>query len=55
MVPDAKLSSFAMVVVGARISKSGSATPSSGDFEGVTEPVRPGAKGLKIRIDSQRQ
>lgn len=55
MVPEAKLSGFPMVVVGARISKSGSATPSAGDFEGVTEPVRPGAKGLKIRIDSQRQ
>lgn len=55
MVADAKLSSFPMVVVGARISKSGSATPSAGDFEGLTEPVRPGAKGLKIRINSQRK
>jgi cytochrome c-type biogenesis protein CcmH len=54
MVPDAKLSNFPMVVVGARISKSGSATPSAGDLEGVTEPVRPGAKGLQIRINSQR-
>lgn len=54
MVADAKLSGFPMVVVGARISKSGSATPSAGDFEGVTEPVRPGTKGLKIRINSQR-
>lgn len=54
MVADAKLSGFPMVVVGARISKTGSATPSAGDFEGVTEPVRPGAKGLKIRINSQR-
>lgn len=55
MVPDAKLSGFPMVVVGARISKSGSATPSAGDFEGLTEPVRPGAQGLKIRINSQRK
>jgi len=54
MVADAKLSSFPMVVVGARISKSGSATPNAGDLEGLTEPVRPGAKGLKIRINSQR-
>ena len=54
MMPDAKLSSFPLVVVGARISKSGSATPSAGDLEGLTEPVRPGAKGLKIRINSQR-
>lgn len=55
MVATAKLSGFPMVVVGARISKSGSATPSVGDFEGVSEPVRPGAKGLKIRINSQRK
>lgn len=55
MVPDAKLSSFAQVVVGARISKGGSATPAAGDLEGLTEPVRPGTKGLKIRIDSQRK
>lgn len=53
MTPDAKLSSVPMVVVGARISKSGNATPSAGDFEGVSEPVRPGAKGLKIRINAQ--
>ena len=55
MVADAKLSGFPMVVVGARISKSGSATPNAGDLEGVTEPVRPGTRGLKIRINSQRQ
>jgi cytochrome c-type biogenesis protein CcmH len=55
MVPEAKLSNFPMVVVGARISKNGSATPGSGDFEGVTAPVRPGADGLKIVINSQRK
>lgn len=54
MVPNAKLSNFPMVVVGARISKSGSATPSAGDLEGVIDPVRSGAKGLLIRINSQR-
>lgn len=54
MVPNAKLSNFPMVLVGARISKSGSATPSAGDLEGITDPVRPGAKGLLIRINSQR-
>lgn len=53
MMPDAKLSSYPMVVVGARISKTGSATPAPGDFEGVTEPVKPGATGLKIRIDKR--
>ena len=55
MVPTAKLSGFPQVVVGARISKSGSASPAAGDLEGLTAPVAPGAKNLKIRIDSQRQ
>ncbi len=54
VISSAKLSSYPMVVVGARISNSGSATPSAGDFEGVTEPVRPGAKHVKILINSQR-
>jgi cytochrome c-type biogenesis protein CcmH len=55
MMPNAKLSGFPTVVVGARISKSGSATPGAGDLEGLTEPVHPGAKNLKIRINTQHQ
>jgi cytochrome c-type biogenesis protein CcmH len=50
MMPNAKLSNFAQVIVGARISKSGSATPAAGDLEGITEAVSPNAQGLKIRI-----
>lgn len=53
MMPEAKLSSVPMVVVGARISKTGSATPAAGDLEGVTEPVAPGATNLKIRINKR--
>lgn len=55
MVPSARLSGFPSVIVGARISKSGSATAAPGDLEGATQPVRPGASGLKIVIDTQRQ
>jgi cytochrome c-type biogenesis protein CcmH len=55
MMPSAKLSNFPMVIVGARISKSGNATPSVGDFEGVTEAVKPGVTGLKIRISTERK
>lgn len=55
MMPSAKLSGFPQVVVGARISKSGSATPNAGDLEGLTDPVKPGAKDLKIRINSQHK
>lgn len=51
MMPEAKLSSVPMVVVGARVSKNGSATPAPGDLEGVTSPVAPGAANLKITIN----
>lgn len=53
MTPEATLSSVPMVVVGARVSKTGSATPAAGDLEGVTEPVAPGATNLKIRINKR--
>jgi cytochrome c-type biogenesis protein CcmH len=52
MMANAKLSGFDKVVVGARISKSGSATPSAGDLEGISAPVKPGAKNLTIKIDT---
>lgn len=51
MTPDAKLSGFSQVVIGARISKSGSAMPGPGDLEGMSQPVAPGATGVKVRID----
>jgi cytochrome c-type biogenesis protein CcmH len=54
MTPDAKLSGFPLVIVGARVSKSGSATPSAGDLEGSIAPVAPGSKGLKIKISTRR-
>jgi len=51
MAPNLKLSGFAQVVVGARISRSGNATPQPGDLVGQSEPVAPGAQGLRIVID----
>jgi len=54
MMPDAKLSGFSSLVVGARISKTGNATPQVGDLEGSVSSVQPGAKDLKIRISSSR-
>lgn len=53
MMPEARISTVPMVVVGARVSKSGSATPSAGDLEGITEPVAPGAANLKIQINKR--
>ena len=44
------LSSASQVVVSARISKSGNATPQPGDLFGQSAPVAPGAKGLQIEI-----
>ncbi len=54
MIPDAKLSAFSSLVVSARISKSGSATPGVGDLEGYISSVQPGAKDANIRISSRR-
>jgi cytochrome c-type biogenesis protein CcmH len=51
MAPNLKLSGFAEVVVGARVSRSGNATPQSGDLQGVSKPVKVGATGLAIVID----
>lgn len=55
MVSGAKLSSFALVVVSARVSKTGSPNSSPGDLEGLTAPIPPGTKNLKIRIDSRHK
>jgi cytochrome c-type biogenesis protein CcmH len=52
MAPNMKLSSFAEVVVGARVSRSGNATPQSGDLEGLSRPVKVGATGIAVVIDS---
>jgi cytochrome c-type biogenesis protein CcmH len=48
-----KLSSFPQVVVGARVSKTGNATPQAGDLEGLTQPVAAGASGLVVTIDAE--
>ena len=39
MAPQLRLSGFPQVVVGARISRSGNATPQPGDLEGQTEAI----------------
>lgn len=52
MMPNMSLANFPEVVVGARISKSGNATPQSGDLQGQKGPVKVGSAGLVIAIDS---
>ena len=54
MMPDAKISGFSSLVLSARISKSGNATPSAGDLEGAVLSVQPGAKDVKIKISARR-
>lgn len=51
MTPNFKLSGFAELVVEARVSKSGNASAQSGDFQGASGIIKPGAKGVSIVID----
>jgi len=52
MSPQMKLSNFREVVVVARVSKSGSATPQSGDLQGSTGTVKVGAGNVSVLIDA---
>ncbi len=51
VMPGANLSSAQQVRVEVRISKSGTATPGTGDLTGKSEAVKPGAKRLRVVID----
>ena len=53
VMPSLKLSSVARVIVGARISKSGNATPTPGDLQGLSQPVQIGTKDISITINSE--
>jgi cytochrome c-type biogenesis protein CcmH len=50
MSPAARLSTVPQVIVGARISKSGLAAPSPGDWQVFTAPVAVGASGLNLEL-----
>jgi cytochrome c-type biogenesis protein CcmH len=51
MMPEMKLSAFTEIIVGARVSKSGSAKPAAGDLEGASAKVGPGANGVTVAIN----
>jgi cytochrome c-type biogenesis protein CcmH len=53
MAQGMKLSSQKQVIVGARISKSGNATPQNGDLEGVSQPVAIGATGVIVLVNAE--
>jgi cytochrome c-type biogenesis protein CcmH len=51
MNPQVKMSAFPEVILVARVSKSGSAMPASGDLEGLSKPVKLGSSGVAVTID----
>lgn len=51
MNPQIKMSTFPEVILVARVSKSGSAMPASGDLEGLSKPVKVGSSGVAVTID----
>jgi cytochrome c-type biogenesis protein CcmH len=51
MTPEMKMSNFKEVRIEVRISPTGNAVPASGDLSGKSDIVKPGAKGLRIKID----
>ena len=53
-MPARKLSGAGTVVIVARLSKSGQAMPQSGDLEGMSQPVKPGANKITVVIDRER-
>jgi cytochrome c-type biogenesis protein CcmH len=55
MSPATRLSGTPLVIIGARISKSGDAMPKPGDLQGFTKPVTNSAKNITIVIDTEVQ
>jgi cytochrome c-type biogenesis protein CcmH len=53
MATGMKLSDHPRVIVGARISKSGSPTPQPGDLEGLSAPVKVGDTGVSVVIGTE--
>ncbi|MGE3571494.1 MAG: c-type cytochrome biogenesis protein CcmI [Burkholderiales bacterium] len=53
MAPGMSLSAHPSVVVTARVSRSGSATPQPGDLQGASPPVPSDVAGVEIVIDSE--
>jgi cytochrome c-type biogenesis protein CcmH len=53
MNPDMRLSGFPQIVIGARVSKSNNAAPQPGDLQGMSAPIRSGAGGVTVVIDTE--
>lgn len=55
MSPQFKMSNFPEIVVAALVAKGGSANPQPGDLEGQSKPIKVGASGVDVVIDSVHQ
>ncbi len=53
MSPAAKLSGQPRVVIGVRVSKTADASARPGDLQGLSKPVKVGAKGVNVTIDTE--
>ena len=53
-MPSRKLSDIDTVDIVARLSKSGKAMAESGDLEGMSQPIKPGAENITVVIDRER-
>ena len=51
MTAGMSISSFEKIVISARVSKAGTAAAQSGDLEGVSAPVKVGAKDVAVVIE----
>jgi cytochrome c-type biogenesis protein CcmH len=51
MMPEMKLSRFADIEIGARVSRTGAAMPSPGDLVGTSGRIKPGHTGVRVTID----
>ncbi len=52
-MPARPLSQVSSVVIVARLSKSGQAVPKSGDLQGMSQPLKPGAGSVHVTIDQE--
>lgn len=55
MAPNFRISQYPEVIIGARVSKSGDALAHSGDLEGFSVKVAPGAEGVRVVVNTRAQ
>lgn len=51
LIPELKISNHKQVIIGARVSKTGSAIARKDDYEGFSQPVKVGSRDVAVTID----